>query len=67
MLLTRCINLSQLEGQINLTKKEAQNHIQSCAVEAKKMVDNVQMDADSLNAVEREVTEVLAVWHLLFC
>ncbi|KAI4302887.1 hypothetical protein MLD38_038584 [Melastoma candidum] len=53
-------SINELEGQINAAKKEAHDHIQSCTMEAKRMMDNVQMDTDNLNAVEREIAEILA-------
>ena len=55
-----------MEAQLSLLKKETQEYTYSCAAEAKKMVEEVQMEAHNLDIVEREAAEVLKVFpHLL--
>ncbi|KAM4098165.1 hypothetical protein ACJW30_07G056200 [Castanea mollissima] len=58
--------IEELEAQLSLLKKETQEYTYSCAAEAKKMVEEVQMEAHNLDIVEREAAEVLKTseWRL---
>lgn len=51
----------QLEAQLDLPKKEIQDHTYRCAAEAKMMIVEVQREAHDLDVVEREAAEFLKV------
>lgn len=50
-----------MEAQLNRLKKETEDYISRCAVEARKMVEEVDQEAHDLDMVEREAAEVLKV------
>ncbi|KAK0600243.1 hypothetical protein LWI29_012976 [Acer saccharum] len=54
----------EVEAQLNLIRKEMQEHTYRCAAEVKKMMEDVQIEAHNLDMVEREAAEVLKVVKL---
>ncbi|KAK9286432.1 hypothetical protein L1049_014829 [Liquidambar formosana] len=52
-------HIDEVEGQLNLLRKEMQDYISRCAVEAKRMVQDVEAEAHNLDIVEREAAEML--------
>lgn len=50
-----------MEAQLNLFKKEMQEHAYRCAAESRKMADDVKLEAQNLDMVEKEAAEVLKV------
>ncbi|KAL5854806.1 hypothetical protein ACOSQ4_004608 [Xanthoceras sorbifolium] len=52
-------HIEELEAQLNLLRKETQEHTYRCTSEAKKMVEDVKKEAHNLDMVEREAAEVL--------
>ncbi|KAJ0075906.1 hypothetical protein Patl1_34257 [Pistacia atlantica] len=53
-----------MEAQLNLFRKETQEHAYRCAAESRKMVEDVQTEAQNLDMVEKEAAEVLKVSEL---
>ncbi|TXG53887.1 hypothetical protein EZV62_019143 [Acer yangbiense] len=51
--------IDEVEAQLNLLRKEMQEHTYRCAAEVKKMMEDVQIEAHNLDIVESEVAEVL--------
>ncbi|KAK0601437.1 hypothetical protein LWI29_024266 [Acer saccharum] len=56
--------IDEVEAQLNLIRKEMQEHTYRCAAEVKKMMEDVQIEAHNLDMVEREAAEVLKVVEL---
>ncbi|KAF5743900.1 kinetochore protein ndc80 [Tripterygium wilfordii] len=50
-------HFDEVETKLNLLRKETEEYIYRCAAEAKKMMEDVQNDANNLDAVEREAAE----------
>ncbi|GLT41941.1 hypothetical protein SLA2020_159670 [Shorea laevis] len=57
-------HIDEVEAQVNLLKKEMQDYTYKCAAEARKMVEDVQIEAHNLDIVEREAAEVLKASEL---
>jgi hypothetical protein len=51
-----------MEAQLNLSRKETEDSTSRCAAEAKKLVEDVQIEAHNLDVLEREAAEILKVW-----
>ncbi|WKA00185.1 hypothetical protein VitviT2T_018569 [Vitis vinifera] len=49
----------EVEAQLNFLKKETQNYTSRCAMEAKKLVEDVEIETHNVDIVEREVADVL--------
>lgn len=47
---------------MNSSRKETEEYANRCAVEATKLVQDVQMEAHNLDVLEREAAEFLKVW-----
>ncbi|KAI4296275.1 hypothetical protein L6164_036247 [Bauhinia variegata] len=56
--------IDEMEAQLKRLKKETQDYVYSCAAEAKKMLDEVEHEAHSLDIVEREAADVLKASQL---
>ncbi|TXG65285.1 hypothetical protein EZV62_006560 [Acer yangbiense] len=56
--------IDEVEAQLNLIRKEMQEHTYRCAAEVKKMMEDVQIEAHNLDMVEIEAAEVLKVVEL---
>lgn len=54
-------SICQVEAQLNFLKKEMQNYTSRCATEAKKLVEDVEIETQNVDVVEREVADVLEV------
>lgn len=54
----------QLEAQLNFMKKETNDYTYALAVDAKKMVEDFEMEAHNLDIVEREADDILKVWFV---
>ncbi|MBA0760286.1 hypothetical protein Gotri_023040 [Gossypium trilobum] len=54
----------KVEAQINLSKKEMQENGDRSTAEAKKMVEDIQIEAHKLDVTEREAAEVLKASQL---
>ncbi|KAK9279424.1 hypothetical protein L1049_013103 [Liquidambar formosana] len=52
-------HIDEVEAQLNLLRKEMQDYISRCAIEAKGMVQDVEAEAHNLNIVEREAVDML--------
>ncbi|KAJ9687295.1 hypothetical protein PVL29_015970 [Vitis rotundifolia] len=52
-------NSDEVEAQLNFLKKETQNYTSRCAAEAKKLVEDVEIETHNVDIVEREVADVL--------
>ncbi|GAV67378.1 Ndc80_HEC domain-containing protein [Cephalotus follicularis] len=52
-------HIEEVEGQCSLLKKETQDYTDRCAAEARKMMEDVQMEAHNLDIMEREAAELL--------
>lgn len=50
-----------MEARLNLLRKETQEYTHRCAAEAKRMKEDVQIEAHNLDLVGREATEVRKV------
>ena len=50
-----------MEAHLNILRKEIHDYTSRCAAEAKKMLEDVQLEAHNLDIVEREAAEVLKV------
>ncbi|XP_044479095.1 kinetochore protein NDC80 homolog [Mangifera indica] len=57
-------HIDEMEAQLNLFKKEMQEHAYRCAAESRKMADDVKLEAQNLDMVEKEAAEVLKVSEL---
>lgn len=55
-----------MESQLNTTKKETLDNTYSCAAEAKKLKEDVQLEAHEIEIMEREAAEVLKVRMVCF-
>lgn len=55
----------QVEAQVNSLKHEIRDYTLRCSTESKKMVEDVQEEAHSLDLVETEAGEILKVIMLL--
>ncbi|KAF7803656.1 kinetochore protein NDC80-like protein [Senna tora] len=51
--------IDEMEVQLNMVKKETQDFKYRCEAEAKKLLEDVQLEAHDLEVVEREASEVL--------
>ncbi|KAJ9691411.1 hypothetical protein PVL29_013558 [Vitis rotundifolia] len=49
----------EVEAQLIFLKKELQNYTSRCATEAKKLVEDVEIETHNVDIVEREVADVL--------
>ncbi|RVW75590.1 hypothetical protein CK203_059068 [Vitis vinifera] len=49
----------KVEAQLIFLKKESQNYTSRCATEAKKLVEDVEIETHNVDIVEREVADVL--------
>ncbi|XAR53113.1 hypothetical protein NMG60_11021525 [Bertholletia excelsa] len=56
--------IDELEAQLDLLKKEAQEYTSRCVAEAQRLAENVEADAYNLDAVEREAAEFLKATKL---
>ncbi|KAJ4840663.1 hypothetical protein Tsubulata_022572 [Turnera subulata] len=54
-------HIQEMEAQLNLLRKEKEAHILRCAAEAKKTMEDVEMEADNMDNLERQAAEVLEV------
>lgn len=54
-----------MEAQLNLLKKETHDYTYRCAIEARQMMDDVQMEAHNLDILERDAEEILKVSYFL--
>ena len=54
-------SICQVEAQLDFLKKETQNYTSRCAMEAKKLVEDVEIETHNVDIVEREVADVLEV------
>lgn len=52
-------HIDEMEAQLNLSRKETEDSTSRCAAEAKKLVEDVQMEAHNLDVLEREAAEIL--------
>lgn len=52
-------HIDEMEAQLNLSRKETEDSTSRCAAEAKKLVEDVQIEAHNLDVVEREAAEIL--------
>ncbi|KAB2045986.1 hypothetical protein ES319_D01G201300v1 [Gossypium barbadense] len=57
-------HIDEVEAQINLSKKEMQENGDRSTAEAKKMVEDIQIEAHKLNVTEREAAEILKASQL---
>ncbi|CBI23913.3 unnamed protein product, partial [Vitis vinifera] len=48
-----------VEAQLNFLKKETQNYTSRCATEAKKLVEDAEIETHNVDIMEREVADVL--------
>ncbi|MBA0642699.1 hypothetical protein Goklo_027046, partial [Gossypium klotzschianum] len=61
---TKAAHACQVEAQINLSKKEMQENGDRSTAEAKKMVEDIQIEAHKLDVTEREAAEILKASQL---
>lgn len=54
----------QLEAQLQLLRKEMDEYTNRCAVDAKNMLEDVEMESHNLDMVEREAEDILKVFRL---
>lgn len=52
-------HIDEMEAQLNLSRKETEDSTSRCAAEAKKLVEDVQIEAHNLDVLEREAAEIL--------
>ncbi|KAK0601448.1 hypothetical protein LWI29_024370 [Acer saccharum] len=57
-------HIEEVEAQLNLLRKEIQEHIYRCGSEVKKMVEDVYIEADHIDMGEREAAEILKASEL---
>ncbi|TYH31829.1 hypothetical protein ES288_A01G203400v1 [Gossypium darwinii] len=57
-------HIDEVEAQINLLKKEMQEYGDRSTAEAKKMVEDIQIEAHKLDVTEREAAEILKASQL---
>ncbi|TYI98342.1 hypothetical protein E1A91_D01G207400v1 [Gossypium mustelinum] len=57
-------HIDEVEAQINLSKKEMQENGDRSTAEAKKMVEDIQIEAHKLDVTEREAAEILKASQL---
>ncbi|KAJ7968104.1 kinetochore protein NDC80-like [Quillaja saponaria] len=53
------LRIDEMEAELNILKKEMEDFSNRCAADAKKMVEDLQLEAHNLDIVEREAAEVL--------
>ncbi|PON60257.1 Kinetochore protein Ndc [Parasponia andersonii] len=51
--------INEVEGQLQLLKNETQEYTYRCAAEAKKIMEDFEMEAHNLDLVEREAADIL--------
>ncbi|TXG66601.1 hypothetical protein EZV62_007876 [Acer yangbiense] len=56
--------LDEVEAQLNLLRKDIQEHIYRCGSEVKKMVEDVHIEAHHIDMGEREAAEILKASEL---
>lgn len=54
----------QLEAQMNFLKKETDDFTDALAADAKRMVEDFEMEAHNLGIVEREADDILKVYFV---
>ncbi|KAJ6963836.1 kinetochore protein NDC80 [Populus alba x Populus x berolinensis] len=52
-------HIDEMEAQLNLSRKETEDSTSRCAAEAKKLVEDVQIEAHNLDVLEREAAGIL--------
>ncbi|XP_011046139.1 PREDICTED: probable kinetochore protein ndc80 [Populus euphratica] len=52
-------HIDEVEAQLNLLRKETEDSTSRCAAEAKKLVEDVQIEAHNLDVLEREAAEIV--------
>ncbi|KAL9368328.1 hypothetical protein Peur_039527 [Populus x canadensis] len=52
-------HIDEMEAQLNLSRKETEDNTARCAAEAKKLIEDVQIEAHNLDVLEREAAEIL--------
>ncbi|CAK7357005.1 unnamed protein product [Dovyalis caffra] len=52
-------HIVEVEAQLNLLRKEIEDNTSRCAAEAKKLVEDVQIEIHNLDVLEREAAEIL--------
>ncbi|KAF9690194.1 hypothetical protein SADUNF_Sadunf01G0170300 [Salix dunnii] len=52
-------HIDEMEAQLNLSRKETEDSTSRRAAEAKKLVEDVQIEAHNLDVLEREAAEIL--------
>ncbi|KAK1582339.1 hypothetical protein Q3G72_014086 [Acer saccharum] len=57
-------HIEEVEAQLNLLRKEIQEHIYRCGSEVKKMVEDVYIEAHHIDMGEREAAEILKASEL---
>ncbi|PKI46008.1 hypothetical protein CRG98_033648 [Punica granatum] len=56
--------IEELEARLNSLKKETQEYVHRCALEAKKITEEIRTEAHNMGIVEREAAEVLKASEL---
>ncbi|PIM98610.1 Centromere-associated protein HEC1 [Handroanthus impetiginosus] len=52
-------HIDEVEAQLNIMRKETQEYASRCAAEARRMAEEVDMEAQKMSAVEKEAAEFL--------
>ncbi|KAK4438261.1 Kinetochore protein NDC80 [Sesamum alatum] len=52
-------HIDNVEAQLNIMRKETQDYASRCAAEAKKLAEEVEMEAEKMSVVENEAAEFL--------
>ncbi|KDP43624.1 hypothetical protein JCGZ_16911 [Jatropha curcas] len=52
-------HIDEVETLLNLLRKETEEYTNRCAMEAKKLIEDVQMEAHNLDVLEREAAAIL--------
>ncbi|KAL0335183.1 UNVERIFIED_CONTAM: Kinetochore protein NDC80 [Sesamum radiatum] len=52
-------HIDDVEAQLNTMRKETQDYVSRCAAEAKKLAEEVEMEAEKMSVVEKEAAEFL--------
>lgn len=52
-------HLGEVDAQLNLLKKEIQDHTSECEMKAKMMIDVIELDARDIGVAEKEAEEIL--------
>ncbi|KAL0422320.1 UNVERIFIED_CONTAM: Kinetochore protein NDC80 [Sesamum latifolium] len=50
-------HIDEVEAQLNIMRKETQDYASRCAAEAKKLAEEVEMEAEKMSVVENEAAE----------